>query len=74
MKVYSAKQNLTEKKSENEMVLQEFSLLSTDANIYKLVGPVLAKQDIAEAKSNVQKRIEFIEKEIQRMDKLEIDF
>lgn len=56
------------------MVLSEFNILETDASVYKLVGPILAKQDLAEAKTNVEKRIEFIGKEIERMDKLEIDF
>jgi prefoldin beta subunit len=28
--------------------------------VFKLVGPVLVKQDQAEAKSNVDKRLEFI--------------
>lgn len=42
-KVFKAKQSLTEKKSENEMVLQEFNLMGADASVYKLVGPVLAK-------------------------------
>ena len=73
-KVYSAKQSLVEKKSENEMVLDEFNLMSADASVYKLVGPVLAKQDVAESKTNVEKRIEYITKEIERMDKLEQDF
>ena len=73
-KVYSAKQSLVEKKSENEMVLAEFNLMSADAAVYKLVGPVLAKQDVAESKTNVEKRIEYITKEIERMDKLEQDF
>ncbi len=61
-----AKQTLIEKKSENEMVLSEFNLLSAEASIYKLVGPVLAKQEIGESK--------YIGKEIQRMDQLETDF
>lgn len=56
------------------MVLQEFNLMATDADVYKLVGPVLAKQDVSESKVNVEKRIEFIAKEIDRMDKLEGDF
>lgn len=73
-KVYSAKQSLVEKKSENEMVLAEFNLMSADASVYKLVGPVLAKQDVSESKTNVEKRIEYITKEIERMDKLEQDF
>jgi prefoldin beta subunit len=67
-KVYSAKQSLVEKKSENEMVLAEFNLMSADASVYKLVGPVLAKQDVGESKANVEKRIEYITKEIERMD------
>lgn len=56
------------------MVLAEFKIMSDTANVYKLVGPVLAKQDVSEARTNVEKRIEFITKEIERMDKLEIDF
>lgn len=73
-KVFGARQSLIEKKNENEMVLSEFNLLTGDAAVYKLVGPILAKQDLTEAKTNVEKRIEFIGKEIERMDKLEIDF
>ena len=73
-KVFGAKQSLVEKKSENEMVLSELNAMEASANVYKLVGPILAKQDVNEAKTNVQKRIEFIVKEIERMDKLEIDF
>lgn len=73
-KVFKAKQSLIEKKSENEMVLQEFNIMSGEAAVYKLVGPILAKQDTVEAKGNVEKRIEFIAKEIERMDKLEQDF
>lgn len=72
--MFRAKQSLIEKKSENEMVLQEFNLMAEDAAVYKLVGPVLAKQDVAESKTNVEKRIEYITKEIERMDKLEADF
>jgi chaperonin cofactor prefoldin len=34
---------MAEKKNENDMVLQEFKMLSDDANVYKLVGPILAK-------------------------------
>ena len=73
-KVFNARQTLIEKKSENEMVLSEFNLMDADANVYKLVGPILAKQELVEAKGNVEKRIEFITKEIDRMDKLETDF
>ena len=42
-KVLMNKQKMTEKKSENEMVMSEFKMLGEDAVIYKMVGPVLAK-------------------------------
>ena len=56
------------------MVQQEFKMLDDDANVYKLVGPVLAKQELSECKENVEKRLEFIEKEIARLNALETDF
>ena len=65
---------LTEKRQENDLVRQEFALLKEDAVVYKLVGPVLAKQDLNECKNNVQKRIEYIDKEIARQEQLELDF
>ena len=65
---------MAEKKNENDMVLQEFKMLADGANVYKLVGPILAKQDLSECKSNVSKRIEFIDKEIARLSTLEAEF
>jgi len=50
------------------MVQKELELLSEDANVYKLIGPVLVKQDLAEANANVAKRIEYITAELRRMD------
>ncbi|PQE13380.1 prefoldin subunit 6 protein [Rutstroemia sp. NJR-2017a BVV2] len=46
----------------------EFSSLASDSNIYKLVGPVLLKQDKTEAIMAVDGRLEFIEKEIKRVE------
>jgi chaperonin cofactor prefoldin len=43
---------------------QEFASLKDDANIYKLVGPVLLKQDKTEAVLAVDGRLEFIENEM----------
>jgi prefoldin beta subunit len=43
---------------------QEFSSLDDDANIYKLVGPILLKQDKGEAVMAVNGRLDFIEKEM----------
>ncbi|KAH7545146.1 hypothetical protein FEM48_Zijuj01G0062500 [Ziziphus jujuba var. spinosa] len=42
----------------------ELDLLQEDANVYKLIGPVLVKQDLAEANANVRKRIEYISAEL----------
>ncbi|XP_022927004.1 prefoldin subunit 6-like [Cucurbita moschata] len=53
---------------ENELVLKELDLLKDDANVYKLIGPVLVKQDLAEANANVRKRIDYISAELKRLD------
>ncbi|KAJ0735238.1 putative prefoldin beta [Helianthus annuus] len=50
------------------MSLCELDLLNDDANVYKLIGPVLVKQDLAEANANVRKRIEYISAELKRLD------
>ncbi len=44
----------------SDSITQEFGTLSANNVVFKLVGPVLVKQDQAEAKSNVEKRLEFI--------------
>jgi hypothetical protein len=40
--------------------VQELERLQPEAAVYKLVGPVLVKQDLVEARSNVGKRLDFI--------------
>ncbi|VVA93025.1 unnamed protein product [Arabis nemorensis] len=47
---------------------EELDLLEEDANVYKMIGPVLVKQDLAEANANVRKRIEYISAELKRLD------
>lgn len=39
-------------------------MLEEDATVYKLIGPVLVKQDLAEARQNVDKRIAYIKTEM----------
>eukprot|EP00806_Schmidingerella_arcuata_P007463 Macronucleus_7836.p1 GENE.Macronucleus_7836~~Macronucleus_7836.p1 ORF type:complete len:129 (+),score=60.08 Macronucleus_7836:1-387(+) len=73
-KVIVNKQKMSEKKSENEMVMSEFKMLDDEATIFKMVGPVLAKQSLFECKDMVQQRITFIEKEIARLETLETEF
>ena len=43
---------------------QEMSMLEDDSNVYKLVGPLLVKQELQDARDNVTKRIDFIQGEL----------
>jgi len=43
---------------------QEFYLLEEQDIIWKLVGPVLVRQDTDEAKDTVAKRLEYIQEEM----------
>eukprot|EP01115_Flamella_aegyptia_P004063 TRINITY_DN17_c2_g1_i1.p1 TRINITY_DN17_c2_g1~~TRINITY_DN17_c2_g1_i1.p1 ORF type:complete len:120 (+),score=30.26 TRINITY_DN17_c2_g1_i1:24-383(+) len=62
-------QTLLTQKNENEMVKQEFDLIEEDTIVYKLIGPVLVKQDTEEAKMNVEKRLELIDGELEKTKK-----
>ncbi len=63
-KLYDARRKYHEKKAENEGVLREFGFLDSGSMVYKLVGPVLAKQDQKEAKQTIEKRLSYINKEM----------
>jgi len=67
--IVEARQKLDSQLQENRSVQKEFANLADDAKIYKLVGPVLVKQDKSEAVMNVDKRLEFINSEIARIEK-----
>ncbi|KAI4253301.1 MAG: hypothetical protein LQ352_003768 [Teloschistes flavicans] len=58
---------LESQSQENLSVQREFSTLSDDSKIYKLIGPVLLKQEKAEAESAVEGRLGWIEGEIKRV-------
>ena len=62
------RQKLEAQQQENSAVLQEFNGLAEESGIYKLVGPVLLKQDRTEALSAVNGRLDYIGKEITRTD------
>ncbi|KAM0798611.1 Prefoldin [Usnea florida] len=64
----SARQRLESQQQENKSVQKEFSLLPPTSTIYKLVGPVLLKQDRAEALMAVDARLDFIHREITRLE------
>ncbi|TBU37503.1 prefoldin subunit 6 [Dichomitus squalens] len=66
--VVDARQKLEAQFSENELVKKEFASLTADNTVYKLIGPVLIKQDQMEAKQNVDTRLDFIRGEIKRVE------
>ena len=43
--------------------------MEDDAKVYKLTGPVLIKQDLSEARGNVEKRLDYIGAENERLEK-----
>jgi prefoldin beta subunit len=57
------------KKNENSMVKSELALLEEGDIVYKLIGPILVKQDIGEAKLQVDSRLEMIQKEINKLER-----
>ncbi|KOB73064.1 Prefoldin beta subunit [Operophtera brumata] len=67
-KAVAQKQQLDGQLNENKAVKDELMLLKKDSEVYKLIGPVLVKQELEEAKQNVTKRMEYISKEVKRTD------
>jgi len=65
---------LMAQRNENEMVKQELDVCDQDVSegseaiVYKQVGPVLLKNDLAEAKETIEKRLEFITGEIKKKE------
>ena len=67
-RIVSMTQDYVLKKHENDMVkevvfIQELQLMN-EGKVYKLVGPVLIPQSLEDAKTNVDKRLEYIIKEM----------
>ena len=48
----------------NFFITKELDLLKNEDVVFKLVGPVLLKQDVIEAQQTVQKRIDYIQGEM----------
>ena len=69
----SNRKQLESQLTENNMVKEELDRLEDGAEVFKLIGPVLIKQELSEAKQNVQKRIDYISKEIERVESLLAD-
>lgn len=56
-------------KNENELVRRELDVIEAQPEgekdqVFKLVGPVMIKQDLADARETIAKRLEYISKEI----------
>ncbi|CAE7224507.1 YKE2 [Symbiodinium natans] len=69
-KDYEARMGLIAQQQETELVKQEFDSIEEDAIVYKLVGPVMVKQNVDDAKANVVKRLEYISGELDRSNKI----
>lgn len=54
--------------TENEMVQKELELVDSSSNVYKMVGPVLIKNSLEDARDTVSKRLEFITAERDRLE------
>ncbi|VDK84620.1 unnamed protein product [Onchocerca ochengi] len=67
------RQQLEGQLTENNLVKTELDLLEDGATVYKLIGPALVKQNLIEAKQNVEKRIDYITTEIKRLEELMAD-
>ena len=69
-KTLSTRQMLDSQLNENKLVKEEMDKVDTEAKVFKLIGPALVRQDVAEAKGNVDKRIAYITGELKRQDDL----
>ncbi|KAL8213585.1 UNVERIFIED_CONTAM: hypothetical protein K2H54_066926 [Gekko kuhli] len=67
-KCMTSRQKLEAQLTENNIVKEELDLLDSSNSVYKLIGPVLVKQDTEEAKATVGKRLDYIAGEIKRYE------
>ncbi|XP_071542253.1 prefoldin subunit 6-like [Panulirus ornatus] len=67
-KTTSLRSQLDGQLNENKVVKEELELLDEDSVVYKLIGPALIRQDLEEARQNVNKRVDYIQQEIKRHD------
>lgn len=55
---------------ENETVKEELDMLDEDSEVFKSMGPVLMKVDLADAKVTVDQRLKHLEREMKNSDNL----
>lgn len=68
-KLVESRHQLGAQKNENELVRSELNHLEPGANVYKLIGPALVQQSEHDAKTIIEKRIEYIAAEISRIER-----
>ena len=64
----SGRQKLEAQLTENNIVKEELALLDGSNVVFKLLGPVLVKQELGEARATVGKRRDYITAEIKRYE------
>ncbi|KAL1116986.1 hypothetical protein AAG570_004314 [Ranatra chinensis] len=69
-KALSQRQMLESQLHENTAVKEELERLKPENDVFKLIGPVLVKQELIEVKQNVAKRMEYINAELKRVNDL----
>jgi len=69
LKHASLRTQLVTQVQENELVKKELDLLEPTANVFKLTGPALLKQDLSDAKSNVASRLQLLKTEMEHVEK-----
>lgn len=67
-KSVAARQKLEAQLTENNIVKEELELLDDTNTIFKLLGPVLVRQDMEDARVTVAKRLQYITGEIKRYE------
>lgn len=63
------RQKMDSQVNEINMAKEEIDLLEPESIIYKLIGPLMIKQDLVEVKQNVDARLKFLNERIQYYDK-----
>ena len=61
---------LSSQVTENETVRKELALLGDASTVYKLIGPVLVSQDKTDAKAVIEKRLEYLNNEVKKVEEL----
>jgi prefoldin beta subunit len=67
-KARTQQQTLLQQLNENEMVFTELKILGPEDKVSKLIGPVLMTVSKEEALETVEKRVEFIQAELKKME------